>query len=254
MHVPRGPLRIAVLGVVTAISCFVSIPGSAATPPIDAVTATEHATRTGNVHQIPVAPSRVTIIADSALTGIKTHGELGRLVGTQWDVRMQSCRRLVAPSCAYDRTTGAPTVLEVVKAIAQSGGATGNADVLLVATGHNDWDVRLKSDFVAIMDMARRAGFEKVAWTLYRDHFDPNLPAISQSLFAQYGRMNSILRAESASGQWPHLVLLGYDAFTRDHPDWFIPDGIHLTKDGATNLADWLSSVIRYDRTPALRP
>jgi hypothetical protein len=252
--VTSGPLRIAALGAVIAITCFASIPGSAAFPPLDAATATELATRTGNVYQIPVTPGRVTIIADSGLTGIKTHGELGRLVGTQWDVRMQSCRRLVSPSCTFNRTRGAPTVLEVVESIALSGGAAGNTDVLLVATGHNDWDVRLKSDFVAIMNMAERAGFEKVAWTLLRDHYDPNLPALSRSLFARYGRMNAILRAEANSGQWPQLVLLEYGAFTRDRPEWFIPDGIHLTKDGAVNLAGWLSSVIRYDRTPALRP
>ena len=231
-----------------------SISGSAATPSIDAADATEHAHRTGNVHQIPVAPGRVTIIADSGLTGIKTNGELGRLVGTQWDVRMQSCRRLVVPSCTFNRATGAPTVIEELESIRWAGGATGSDDVLLIATGHNDWDVRLQGDFVTVMDGARRAGFEKVAWTLYRDHFDPNLPALSQRLFVKYGRMNAILRAEANSGRWPHLVLLEYGAFTRDHPEWFIPDGIHLTKDGAVALAAWLSSVIRYDRTPALRP
>ena len=231
-----------------------SAPGWAATPSIDDAVASERARRTGDVHQIPVAPGRVAIIADSALTGIKTNGELGRLVGTQWDVRMQSCRRLVVASCTFNRTTGAPTVVEELESIIRAGGVTGDDDVLLVATGHNDWDVRLQDDFVAIMDAARRAGFEKVAWTLYRDHFDPNLPVLSRQLFARYGRMNTILRAEADSGRWPHLVLLEYGAFTRDHPEWFIPDGIHLTKAGAIALADWLSMVIHYNRTPALRP
>lgn len=241
------------IGAAVALVGTVSSSGSAEGPAIGPAAATESADRTGNVHQLHVVPGRVTIIADSALTGIMTYGELGRLVGTQWDVRMEPCRRLVSPSCTYGRDTVAPTVLEELQAIARSGGATGTDDVLLIATGHNDSDAQLRDDLVAIMQMSQQAGFERVAWTLYRDHPDPNLPAYSQALFAVYARMNVILRAEAASREWP-LALLEYGEFTRGHPEWFTAEGIHLTRDGAVHLADWLSSVIRYDHTPALRP
>ena len=243
-----------VVAAAIAATTLIANPASTTNLSIAAATAAEQASRTGNVHQLQVGPGRVTIIADSALTGIETYGQLGRLVGAQWDVRMQTCRRLVQPSCAYGRTSGPPTALQEIAAIAWSGGATGNDDVLVIATGHNDWEARFRGDLVAIMEMARRAGFEKVAWMLYRDHFDPTLPQVSRSLFERYGRMNAMLREEANSGRWPDLVLLEYGVFTRDHPEWFLFDGIHLTKEGAVHLADWLSSVIRYDRTPALRP
>lgn len=211
------------------------------------------ARRTGKRWTIPTEPSKVTIITDSGLAGIRSHRQTHRLVGTQWDVRMQSCRRLVHPSCTFNRTRSAPTVLEEINAIAAFGGA-GPDHVLIVGTGHNDWDIRLRSDLALIMAAARSAGFRKVAWTLYRDHVDPGLPALSRSLFARYARMNAILREEAASGRWPDLVLLDYGGFTEPHDHWFTADGIHLTLTGAMELADWLSAVIRYQQTPALRP
>ncbi|MEP1124037.1 MAG: hypothetical protein ABJH68_09145 [Ilumatobacter sp.] len=253
----EGARRIGVIGVATVIAvglvCVGSTPGSARQPAIGSVVASEHAERAGNVYQVPVAPGRVTIVADSVLSGISAHGELDRLVGTRWDVRMEPCRRLVSPSCTYGRGTAAPTVLEELQAIARAGGATGTDDVLLIATGHNDSDSRLRDEVGAIMQASQRAGFERVAWTLYRDQADASLPVLTQSLFAVYGRMNAVLRAEASSGRWP-LVVLEYGEFTRGQPEWFTADGIHLTREGAVHLADWLSWVIRYDHTPALRP
>lgn len=144
-------------------------------------------------------------------------------------------------------------MLEELQAIARAGGATGPDDVLLIATGHNDSDSRLRVELGAIMQASQQAGFERVAWTLYRDQADSSVPLSSQSLFAVYGRMNAVLRTEASSGRWP-LALLEYGEFTRGHPEWFTAEGIHLTRVGAVHLADWLSSVIRYDHTSALRP
>ncbi len=241
------------IGAAVALACGGSTSGSAQDLALGSAAAAEHAERAGNVYQVPVTPGRVTIIADSVLSGIAAYGELGRLVGTRWDVRMEPCRRLVAPSCAYGRGTAAPTVLEELQGIARAGGATGTDDVVLIATGHNDSDSRLRDELSAIMQASQQAGFERVAWTLYRDRPDAGSALSTQPLFAVYGRMNAVLRAEASSGRWP-LALLEYGEFTRGHPEWFTAEGIHLTRIGAVHLADWLSWVIRYDHTPALRP
>ena len=223
-------------------------------------TALRFATRTGDVVQTapepgPPFPSTVTIIADSGITGVKTYGNSDRLIYADWDVRMESCRRLVYMSCEYRRTGRAPpTALEEIQQIVRSGGAVDESHVLLIATGHNDWDIRLVSDLEAIMAAARAAGFQKVGWTLYRDNVNYPLPALSQSLFTRYGRMNQILFAEKASGRWPELVLLDYGGFTEPYQDWYIQDGIHLTPEGSARVADWLSWVILYNNTPELRP
>lgn len=223
-------------------------------------TAVESADRVGNVFQTAPEPglphpSIVTIIADSGITGVKTYGNSDRLVHASWDIRMQSCRRLVYMSCEYHRTGRAPpTALEEIQQIERSGGARDEHHLLLIATGHNDWDTRLVSDLAAIMTAARAAGFEKVAWTLYRDNVDYPLAPLHQSLLARYGRMNQILLAEKASGRWPELVLLDYGGFTEPHRDWYIPDAIHLTPEGSARVADWLSWVILYTNTPELSP
>lgn len=223
-------------------------------------TALRSGTRTGNVVQTapepgPPHPSTVTIIADSGITGVKTYGNSDRLISANWDIRMESCRRLVYMSCEYHRTgRAAPTALEEIQQIVRSGGAVDESHVLLIATGHNDWDTRLVSDLEAIMGAARAAGFQKVGWTLYRDNVSYPLAPLHQSLFARYGRMNRILLAEKASGRWPELVLLDYGGFTEPHQNWYIPDGIHLTPEGSARVADWLSSVILYSNTPELRP
>lgn len=222
--------------------------------------AVESADRVGNVFQTAPEPglphpSTVTIIADSGITGVKTYGNSDRLVYASWDIRMESCRRLVYMSCEYYRTGRAPpTALEEIQQIERSGGARDEHHLLLIATGHNDWDTRLVSDLEAIMAAARAAGFEKVAWTLYRDNVDYPLAPLHQSLFARYGRMNQILLAEKASGRWPELVLLDYGGFTEPYRDWYIPDGIHLTPEGSARVADWLSWVILYRNTPELSP
>lgn len=236
----------------------VAIPSSGA---LEATaTAQRSAHRTNEVVQTapepgPPHPSTVTIIADSGVTGVKTYGNVHRLIHARWDVRMESCRRLVYMSCEYNRVgNGAPTVLEEIRQIGRSGGAVGDSHLLLIATGHNDWDTRLVSDLEAVMNAARSAGFSKVAWTLYRDGVDHPLPALSQRLFTRYGRMNRILLDEAASGRWPELVLLDYGSFTEPHQSWYIPDGIHLTQEGSVRVADWLSSVILYENTPDLRP
>lgn len=251
---------LAVVAVVVASLAWNSVAVPSAGSLETMATASRAAHRTFDTFQTrpppgPPHPSTVTIIADSGVTGVKTYGNVHRLIHARWDVRMESCRRLVYMSCDFNRVgNAAPTVLEEVRQIARSGGAVDESHVLLIATGHNDWDTRLVSDLEAVMLAARTAGFSKVAWTLYRDRVDYPLPSLSQSLFARYGRMNQILLAEQASGRWPELVLIDYGSFTEPHRSWYIADGIHLTPEGSARVADWLSSVILYENTPDLRP
>ena len=254
-------MRLTAAVVVLSVSVLIGSPGSAASEQMveQPATALRSASRTGNVVQTtpepgPPHPSTVTIIADSGITGVKTYGNSGRLIYANWDIRMESCRRLVYMSCEYHRTgRAAPTALEEIQQIGRAGGAVDESHVLLIATGHNDWDTRLVSDLEAIMGAARAAGFQKVAWTLYRDNVNYPLPSLSRSLFARYGRMNQILLAEKASDRWPELVLLDYGGFTEPHQDWYIQDGIHLTPEGSVRVADWLSWAILYRNTPELR-
>lgn len=197
----------------------------------------------------------MTFIADSGLKGIEVYGAapfLSQAAPTiRWDLRMQTCRRLVQRGCSVRRP--APPI-PAIDEIRLTGSPRDERHVILMTVGHNDHPDWFRADFTAVMNQARAQGFRRVAWILYRDDHYVGLSSLGRELASRYGQMNQILRDEASSGRWPELVLIAYDSFTAPHPEWYIADGIHLTPEGAGPLAGWFAQVMTYNATPALRP
>jgi len=75
---------------------------------------------------------------------------------------------------------------------------------------------------------AEQAGATRIVWlTLYESR-------------ESHQTMNGVLTAAAASDS--HLILLDWNAYSRSHPDWFQPDGVHTTTDGAIGLATLIHS------------
>ncbi|MEL6892277.1 MAG: SGNH/GDSL hydrolase family protein [Actinomycetota bacterium] len=217
-------------------------------------TAAENSERGGS-WSLADAPERVVIVSDSAIAGIRWTGALGDLTNALWIDRLESCRRLVRSSCrgreGYRPLTA---YFELQRYVGQHGLAHPD-DVLVIAVGYNDWHGTFASDFVLVMEQARRSGFQHVAWLTYREDNTYTLPGDSAERTSNYRFMNQILRQEHASGRWPELTLFDYDAATAGQTSWFAAsDGIHVTPTGARAVAQWLSSQILYSEHPEFAP
>jgi hypothetical protein len=192
----------------------------------------------------PPGDRKVTIITDSAMAGVRWNGALAGLQGFQVDHRMESCRRLVQASCRGREGYAPRNVVNEIAILPP----VGPEDILVIATGYDDWWERFSSDFDTVVSAARNKGFHHIAWVTFRS----NVP---YGLQEYYSRMNDVMRSKVASGDHPDIRIWDYEAYTAGVSGWFTSDGIHLTTLGAWGSADWLSRQVRaFDDRPCPQP
>ncbi|MAT06184.1 MAG: hypothetical protein CL424_14185, partial [Acidimicrobiaceae bacterium] len=194
---------------------------------------------------MPAAGGRVLLVSDSSFAGIRWNGALPYLQGADFDARLESCRRLIGASCrgreGYAPSTAVSEILSV---------PPGSVDVLVVATGYNDFAARFHEAFVSVMAAARHVGIPRVVWITYREAVGYHAPS-GASYAATYAANNALLRAELASARWPELTLLDWNAYSAGHPEWVTSDGVHLTISGARAAAEFISrSLAAQERRP----
>lgn len=196
-------------------------------------------------------PLHVMLATDSALASIRWRGWAHLLDPTlQWDVRLESCRRIHHPSCRGREGYQPLTLVEELDVVLAEGGAP-DGSVLLVSVGHNDWESRFRDDLETALAHARAAGFERVGWLNFRELVEYVSPSETPS---DYPAMNDILDDVDESGAWPELVVIDYDAHTAGRDDWYFDDGVHLTPAGTLGVINWLNNIIDYSVMPELAP
>ena len=184
-------------------------------------------------------PPRAVLISDSAISGIRWYGRQEHLTGTRWETYLESCRRLVVPSCRGREGYAPRTVVGELHDIRARLGPADARDLLVIAVGYNDSESRFRSDVADVLTAAHQVGFRRVVWLTYR--VDNSYLAPGSGQVTDYGAMNAVLRHELDSGRWASLGLWDYNAAFAGHDEWFSSDGIHVTPDGATMVAKWLS-------------
>lgn len=199
----------------------------------------------------PPRDRRVVVISDSAMAGVRWNGALGGFQGFRAEARLESCRRLVQSSCRGREGYAPLTAYNEILALPQAG----DEDLLVIATGYNDWNTRFASDFDQVVGAARARGFHHVAWVTYRSQVGYSIPS-SGGAQSNYAEMNRILRAKVASGTFPEVRLWDLDAYTAPAPaGWFYSDGVHETVLGSWGVADWISRHVRaFDDRPCVQP
>ncbi len=212
-------------------------------------TGTPVPTSTGAPANRPPADRTVHIISDSTMAGIRWNGALSGLQGFRAVTRLESCRRLVQPSCRGREGYAPRTLVSEIRAIP----SVSSEDILVIGTGYDDWYGRFSVDFDTVVATARGAGFHHIAWATYvTDSVHYTQPG---SLSPNYAAMNQILRAKVASGAFPEVRLWDSEGYTRDAEGWFYSDGIHQTPLGSWGIADWISRHVRaFDDRPCVRP
>jgi hypothetical protein len=183
-------------------------------------------------------PRRATIISDSAMAGVRWNGALGGLRGFLVDDRLESCRRLVDRSC-FGREGRRPdtAIVEIARLPNPA-----PSDVLVIATGYNDFDHKFPVQSRQVLDVAIAKGYETIVWITYREDVTYVLPADTDRAVSNYRNMNAELRRIVASGEYPKLQLWDLDDYTEFvSGSWFASDGVHQVRRGSWGVADWIS-------------
>ncbi len=200
--------------------------------PLDAaLTVTERAVR-------EYVPRRATIISDSAMAGVRWNGALGGLRGFYADDRLESCRRLVDSSCRGREGRRPPTALVEISSMA----TPTPSDVLIIATGYNDFDHKFAVHARQVLGGAVAKGFKTIVWITYRENVTYLLPAVPGEAASNYRSMNAELREIVASGDYAQLQLWDLNEYTESVSEsWFYSDGIHQLTRGSWGIVDWIS-------------
>ena len=161
--------------------------------------------------------TRVTLIGDSIATGIAYNADAKTILaaGIDLDLEAAVCRRLAGDSCPYDGVRP-PTLVDLLPSLRL--GST-----VVVAVGYNDYETTFAATVETVLTALEKAGVDHVLWLTLR--------AERQS----YLNMNDLVRA--AVAQHPELTVVDWNLYSRSHPDWFQPDGLHLTDVGAVAMA-----------------
>ena len=175
------------------------------------------AATTGGASAGAKAPAlqHVTLIGDSVATALPGDNvavqtlRSGRRPGSE----VAPCRRLVYPSCP----PSPPNTMDLIR---QYGSALGPNIVMVV--GYNEFADQWADSVDKTLDAFERVGVERVFWLTMIGHMP-------------YLKMNDELKA--AAEKHPKLTVVDWYVYSRDHPDWFQDDGLHLGGVGAQAMA-----------------
>jgi len=183
-----------------------------------------------------VPPPRVTLIGDSIAAAIAYVQDARSVLGQGVDLRLEvtPCRRLAQESCPYGGQRP-PTAIDLVHSLGDALGQT-----VIVAVGYNDFEAAYAGNIEDTLDALGAAHVTRVIW--------PTLRAERHS----YLDMNDDIRA--AAAKHPEMTVADWNVYSRSHPDWFQPDGLHLTADGATAMATLLHDTLADLGIPAAAP
>ncbi len=197
----------------------------------------------------PAGAPKVTIIGDSTSASMRWYDEIRNstaiydIMGNSYDLQwsIESCRRLVAPSCIgrFDPGQGIRWRPVSVLPLIQNSLHGHVGDALVIMSGYDD-SPRIDDDIDQIVTAAEQQGVTRIFWLTYRT-------TTRYSYGSYYLSHNRDLRA--AQARHPNLVVLDWNAYTHSQPlttqgQWFERDGIHMTRLGAIALASYVKKAV----------
>jgi len=160
--------------------------------------------------------AHVTLIGDSVATAIPGDTDAIRVLrmGSDLDLEVAPCRRLVDPSCPPNP----PTVVDVIKRLGAAVGPT-----VVIAVGYNDFEDHYASEIDDTLAALDAASVKRIFWLTMRAAHHP------------YINMNDEIVAAAASRS--NMTVIDWNVYSRSHPEWFQADGIHLLAPGSRAMA-----------------
>ncbi|HZT91278.1 MAG TPA: hypothetical protein VFA05_04485 [Gaiellaceae bacterium] len=165
----------------------------------------------------------VTFVGDSVAASIMFEPTARAVLTRDDDVdfELAACRRLATPSCFVTGMTPPATALETLTRL---GSAVG--PVVVVDVGYNDYSSDYRAGMNRVLAELRRERVQRVIWLTLRERWH------------DYITINDEIRAEARPRSW--VTVVDWNRYSRSHPEWFQPDGIHLEAAGADALAVFL--------------
>jgi hypothetical protein len=165
----------------------------------------------------------VTLIADSVASAVHFHSSAEAILREGIDLRLEiaSCRRVGQESCP-EATGGRP--LNVIQLVRARGSALG--PTVIVAVGYNDFPNEYAQEMEDALAAFKQAGVTHVLWSTLRAAQHPDL-AINDAI-------------QQVAAKHPEVTVLDWNLYSRSHPTWFAPDGLHLYGYGPRALAVFL--------------
>ena len=231
---------------VSALAAVIAAGGVAAA----AVSTIDRAAEVPERTALRVDPPRpVVVIGDSAISALRwVPGADNAIIGFDHTLDLESCRRLLAPSCRGREGRTPPTAYEALAFHGEK------YEVLVVATGYNDGTSGYGDAFQAIVERARSLGYEQIVWWSLRSDVDYVSPGAvgNHETFAANNRAIAELLA---SGDYPDVVLADWGGYTATKTEWFVTDGVHYRAVGAWAASDYLSRKMAFlDERPCPMP
>jgi hypothetical protein len=194
-------------------------------------------------------PRPAVVIGDSAISALRwVPGADNAIIGFDHTLDLESCRRLLAPSCRGREGRTPSTAYEAL------GFHGDNYEVLVVATGYNDGTSGYGTAFQAIVGRARALGYQQIVWWSLRSDVDYVSPGAVGN-HETFARNNEVIEQLLASGQYPDVVLADWGSYTADRAEWFVTDGVHYRAVGAWAASDYLSRKMAFlDERPCPMP
>jgi hypothetical protein len=174
------------------------------------------------------------VIGDSVVAAVSAWPNARSILGKGIDLQMQVavCRRLTGESCPFGGSEPS-TLVDLVSALGPALGKT-----VVVGVGYNDFEQTFAQSVEDSVQALLQAGVARVFWVTLREVRQP------------YVNMNEVLAA--ASKQHPQMTLVDWNAFSRDRPEWFQTDGIHLQGSGAVAIATELRAALVQALAPVI--
>ena len=169
---------------------------------------------------------RVTIIGDSVASSIGNVPQAVAVLGRGTDLQLQlaPCRRLGGESCPYNGTRPL-NAIDLVKSLGSALGPT-----VIVSVGYNDHEDEYASDIEDMLAALKQAGVTRVLWTTLK------------TAYHSYLDMNDMIFA--AAARHPEMTVVDWNVYSMGRPDWFAPDGLHLSAAGAVALSSLLHDAL----------
>ena len=182
------------------------------------------------------ANPRVTFISDSVGAAIAFDTGAKSILADGVDLFLEpAAARTLGPGPLDD--VGPPTVLELAGRLGRGLGHT-----VVVQIGDNDYPSTYAANIEAALTAFRASGVEHVLWLTL--HVAPD--------HTSYMTMNDEIR--DAAVRHPELTVLDWNRYASRDPEWFQPDGIHLTGNGPRALARFIHAGLVRLGIPAKSP
>jgi hypothetical protein len=167
----------------------------------------------------PSSLQHVTLIGDSVADGIAGDSKATAILaqGIDLDLETAACRRVDGTSCPFDGADP-PTLVDLVHSMGSKIGPN-----VVVAVGYNDFENSYAGEIESALADLKAAGVTHVWWLTLRAARHP------------YLTMNDDI--EAAAQKHPELTVIDWNVYSRSHPSWFQPDGLHLLGPGSEAMA-----------------